>query len=121
MLIAPDILISQVIDEDEVITGKRREGLHYGFNNLVIRTSFVFYSATTATIFLLTGYDATLEVQQPAAVLGIRVLESIFPILAIVLSLVCLYIFPLHGKRWEDIEKKIAIIREKAFEETIFP
>ncbi|MFX0093486.1 MAG: MFS transporter, partial [Candidatus Hodarchaeota archaeon] len=88
VLIVPDILISQVIDEDEVITGKRREGMHYGFNNLIIRTSFVFYSITVTVVFLLTGYDATLAQQLPAAVLGIRLLTSIFPILAVIISLI---------------------------------
>ncbi|MFX1253231.1 MAG: MFS transporter [Promethearchaeota archaeon] len=112
-LIVPDILISQVIDEDEAITGKRREGMHYGFNNLVIRTSFVFFSITATTVFLLTGYDANLAQQTSEAIFGIRLLESVFPILAIICALICLYFYPLHGKIWEDIKQKRVLIHQE--------
>ncbi|MFX0050617.1 MAG: MFS transporter [Candidatus Hermodarchaeota archaeon] len=111
-LVIPDILISQVIDEDEVKTGRRREGMHYGFNNLVIRTSFVFYSLTASIVFLLTRYDATLTQQLPSAVLGIRLLESVFPALAACFSLICLYFYPLHGEKWKEIKDKTSLINK---------
>ncbi|MHA2295535.1 MAG: MFS transporter [Candidatus Hodarchaeales archaeon] len=114
VLIVPDMLISQVIDEDEVLTGKRREGMHYGFNNLVIRTSFVFYSITTTIVFLLTGYEAELAVQPATAVFGLRLLESVFPILAVVFALFCIVLYPLDGDRWKNIkQKRIQLHQEK--------
>jgi len=40
LLVAPDLLISDLIDEDETVTGTRREGMYFGINGFVIRFAF---------------------------------------------------------------------------------
>ncbi len=111
LLVFPDLLISDVIDEDETVTGARREGMYFGMNGFLIRFAFTMQGITTGTILYLTRYvsstpDNLYPVQPAAAVFGIRVMTSLFPILASLVVLWALSRYPLHGAR-------LAAVREQ--------
>ena len=87
LLVFPDLLISDVIDEDETVTGARREGMYFGMNGFIIRFAFSMQGITTGAILYLSGYvHSTAEdlypAQPPLAVLGIRAMTAFVPILA---------------------------------------
>lgn len=105
-----DLVISDVIDEDEVKTGVRREGAFYGVNALIIRLATIFVMVAIATVFGGTGWD----VYQPYSldptfyIIGLKMLMSVVPSIACFLAVLCFWAFPLHGARLDDVKKKLA-------------
>jgi GPH family glycoside/pentoside/hexuronide:cation symporter len=116
LLVTPDLLISDVIDEDETATGRRREGMYFGLNGFIIRFAFTMQGLTTGAILQLTGYvSSTPQVlypqQTPAALLGIRALIALLPVAASVVAIAALQLYPLHGRRYEAMRGTLAALR----------
>ncbi len=102
LLVFPNLLISDVIDEDETVTSARREGMYFGINGFVIRFAFTLQGITTGVILNFTRYvPSTADVLYPAqpapALLGIRVMAAFIPLLASLVVLWALSRYPLHG------------------------
>jgi GPH family glycoside/pentoside/hexuronide:cation symporter len=110
-----DLLMSEIIDEDEVKSGCRREGAYYGVNALIIRLATILVMVSINIVF--TG--ASWEVYEPALdptlfILGLKSLMSVFPAVACGLTVLCLYFYPLHDERLLEIKKELEKIhREK--------
>ena len=106
-----DLVISDMIDEDEVATGVRREGAYYGVNALIIRLATIFVMITIAMVFSGTGWTEYQPTTQDIAQLrlGLMLLMSIFPSVAAFIGSFCLYKFPLKdeklNKKKEDLNK----------------
>ena len=116
LLVFPDLLISDVIDEDETVTGARREGMYFGMNGFLIRFAFTMQGITTGTILYLTRYvnstpDNLYPVQPAAAVLGIRVMTTLLPGLASLVVLWALSRYPLHGARLVAVRQQRDLLR----------
>ena len=99
-----------IIDEDELKTGVRREGGYYGINALIIRLSTILIFVTIGLVLNTTGW----YVYDPGAYslkieLGLRSLMFIFPDIALVIGIISLYFYPLHGNKL----KEIRMAREK--------
>nr|MDO8087349.1 MFS transporter [Candidatus Sigynarchaeum springense] len=112
-----DILIASIVDEDEVLHGKRREGSIYGVNALINRYSTILVFVVIA--MTLTGYGWENFLAEPTAELaaglqiGLKLLMVPFSIIGLVVVLVLLKLFPLHGKRWKEVQEKLKEIRER--------
>lgn len=115
LLMLSDLLISDVIDEDELIVGCRREGMYFGMNGAIIRLAFSAEALLIATVLPLTGYSAALDVQPVSAVWGFRFLMAGAPIIAILVALFALSRYPLHGQQLMDVRARIdQLHRERA-------
>lgn len=87
MLVSPDVVIAEVIDDDQTRTGRRREGMYFGLNGLVIRLAFTMQGLAMGATLHLSGYvpagvGGFSPVQPPSAVLGFRVLIALLPFFA---------------------------------------
>ncbi|MGH7731560.1 MAG: MFS transporter [Candidatus Eiseniibacteriota bacterium] len=116
LLVSPDLLISDVIDEDETVTGTRREGMYYGLNGFIIRFAFTMQGLSTAAILHATRYvgaspENLYPTQPPAAVLGIRALMALFPLAASLVVIAALERYPLHGARYRALREALAARR----------
>ena len=108
-----DILIADVIDEDELRTGRRREGMYFGTNALIIRLSTLLVSLALLILVPL-GYIEGAEVQPPSAIFGIKLLMSVFPILGLLAGLLIIKYYPIDKERREKIKEEIEKLhREK--------
>jgi GPH family glycoside/pentoside/hexuronide:cation symporter len=112
LLMLSDLLISDVIDEDELIVGHRREGMFFGMNGAIIRLAFSAEAILIATILPLTGYIAPSEgvpvpVQPVSAVWGFRFLMAGAPILAVLVTVFALRFYPLYGKRLSEVRAQL--------------
>jgi GPH family glycoside/pentoside/hexuronide:cation symporter len=111
LMVAPDVLISYVIDEDEIKTGERREGMYFGIHGFIIRLSTILQGITISAILGYFGYDPRLEIQPASALIGIRILMGIVPTIAVIVGILALLYHPIKGKYFdklrERLEKKI--------------
>lgn len=115
-------LLAHVIDEDEVRTGKRREGAFYGANALITKPAQSLALYLTSFILEISGFvtRATNEgealLDQPASALfGIRAIVGLIPGVAMLIGAVLLFFFPLQGERLAILKEKILVMHaEKA-------
>lgn len=119
LLVYPDLLISDVIDEDEGVTGARREGMYFGINGFIIRFAFTLQGFTTAVILTATRYVSPtagnlFPAQPDSAVLGMRLMVAAMPVLASVLAIWALQRYPLHGARLTEARRRAAALRGDA-------
>lgn len=118
LLMLTNPLVADMVDEDELKTDTRREGLYFGMNGFIIRFAFTIQGLIAAAIFSSTGYvaptEAVLYPEQPAAaVWGIRSMISLFPPLALVIGFFLLGGYSLHGERLEEVQKDVAELHEQ--------
>jgi glycoside/pentoside/hexuronide:cation symporter, GPH family len=116
LLVSPDLLIADVIDEDETLTGVRREGMYFGINGFVIRFAFTMQGLTTAAILTSTRYVSSspenlYPTQPPAALLGIRAMIALLPIAASIVVIAALRRYPIHGERHRALRATLARMR----------
>lgn len=112
MSIIPWAIVADVIDVDELQTGERREGLYTGY--LVFLRKF----ATGVLVFgvgqllAAAGYvsstTGSLFIEQPAAALNsMRFLVTVIPAIALTLSLVLAWRFPLDRETHEALRREL--------------
>jgi Na+/melibiose symporter-like transporter len=83
-------------------------------NGFLGRFSFVLTGLTTALIFGLTGYQGGAP-PTPEVNLMFRLSMTMIPLIAMVLALIALKYYPLHGERLETVRKEMEKIhKEKA-------
>jgi Na+/melibiose symporter-like transporter len=90
-----DIVLSDVIDEDELRTGRRREGSYFGVNAFIERLVMVLIGGSSSLVLGLGGYDAELTTQPPSVALGIRLGMGLLPVVALAVFLAALKYYPL--------------------------
>ncbi|MFX0020731.1 MAG: MFS transporter, partial [Candidatus Hermodarchaeota archaeon] len=73
------LIIADVIDEDELKTGVRREGTFFGVTNFFMRLSAVLSILSVSAIFLSTGWEEWTENPAIDTLLGIQLLMVLFP------------------------------------------
>jgi GPH family glycoside/pentoside/hexuronide:cation symporter len=111
-----DIIISSIIDENEVKEGCRREGSFYGVNALINRYSTILVFVVIAVT--LSGYGwgqylAGSSLDVSGLQMALKLLMVVFPIIGVVVVLVLLKIFPLHGERWKKVQEELKAIRDR--------
>lgn len=106
LLLMPDVLISQVIDEDEMKTGRRREGAYFGVNALILRLSVAAEALIVAYVLKWSNYNNMMTTQTASTVNGIRMLMSFIPVVFIVLAVIFAKLYPIHGERLKKIKDR---------------
>lgn len=114
-MIVLDILIADISDEDEVKTGRRREGMYFGMNALIIRLGISLNSLIMGLVLSKSGYDANLPVgvQPQSALFGFRMLCSLIPIVATLIGLLVLRYYPLDGEYLSSVKQKLVSMRSQ--------
>ena len=108
------IVLSQVVDDDELRTGMRREGSYLGANALVTKPAQSLAIWITAFILTQTAFVTTQAnggvpfLNQPESPrMGIRALVGLIPGISLALGALALTWFPLKGKLLEDQKQRI--------------
>jgi len=112
IMVALTVLTGDAIDNDELITGKRREGIYGGINAIVTKPAI----SIANWLFLITlkGFGfispiiedgvAKKQDQIDMALIGIMFTFCLIPAIGLILSAISLKWFPLDGPEW--FEKK---------------
>lgn len=109
-----DIIISDIVDEDEINTGIRREGAYYGANMFLMHLSTVLVFLVIGPVLILSNWEVfdPLNVT-PEIIFGLRSLMAIFPSIALLIALLVIYKYPLDDERLEQVKQQ----RQKLHEE----
>jgi Na+/melibiose symporter-like transporter len=104
----PLSMVADVIDLDELNTGKRAEGSYYGCLTLFYKLS------QSITLFLIgfildfVKFDANLPVQAQSTVIILGLMLSIGSAVSFIAALLSIFKYNLNRSKVEDIQKKIA-------------
>jgi len=107
-----DLLISDVIDDDEVKTGIRREGAFYGVNALVVRLATVLVMVSIMVIFAGNGWGAYTARPGTDVIMGLKILMSVFPAGAAFIGAYFFHKFPLKGQKLAEVKEKLEKIHK---------
>jgi GPH family glycoside/pentoside/hexuronide:cation symporter len=109
-----DLVISDIVDEDEVNTGIRREGAYYGANMFLMHLSTVVVFLVIGPVFIISDWEMFDPLNiTPEIIFGLRSLMAIFPSIALLIALFVIYKYPLHGERLKQVKE----LREKLHQE----
>ncbi len=114
-VLGPDMLFAEVVDEDYVHTGQRREGMYRGILGFIFRFPPALAGLMLGEGLALTGYNSDLSASaQPDAVAAIiRAFASILPLTALAAGILLLLAYPLHGDHLRDIQQRAADLRQR--------
>jgi len=108
LMMLTDLLIADIVDEDELTTGRRREGMYFGMNGFMIRLGIALKAIVLSATLQLSGYSAYLTEQPSTALFGMRLLVTLVPIAALAVSFVATWAYPLHGARLAEVKERVA-------------
>ena len=109
-----DLIVADIVDEDEVVTGIRREAGYYGVNAFFLRFSNVLVILAIGTVLTTVGwatYEPTLVTEQVR--FGLRALMVIFPGIALIIAALSLYKYPLDGEKLVQVKEDLKKIHEE--------
>ncbi|MFW9771734.1 MAG: MFS transporter [Candidatus Thorarchaeota archaeon] len=116
-MLSNQIVIADIVDYDEVRTGKRRETTYSGINALLTKPAISVANWLFLVIIGVSGFEPEQITQDFLAQLGIMVGFYLIPSIFLVLGAVLMFLYPLDGPEW--LSKKndlIKIHKEKELE-----
>jgi GPH family glycoside/pentoside/hexuronide:cation symporter len=113
-LIMPKLLNTEIIDEDQTITGRRREGAFYGMSAFVLRFAAAIETLILTGVMRVSGYVEGAASQVAGAEAGFRVTMSFIPAALIIIGVLIFRSYPLSGERLAEVKARIAQMENKA-------
>ncbi|MFX1302910.1 MAG: MFS transporter [Promethearchaeota archaeon] len=101
------LLIADVIDEDELKTGVRREGAFFGVTNFFMRLAMILSIITVGVMFTQISWEVYAPIGILAEKVVLRILMYVFPAIALVITLICLYFYPFTKSKVEEMKVKL--------------
>jgi GPH family glycoside/pentoside/hexuronide:cation symporter len=100
-------MLADVIDFDELESGKRREGTFASILSYVLKLGTTFTLLVTGPLIELTGFSARKAIQDPATILGLRILFAVVPAAAALLAALALRRYPLSREAMNTIRARL--------------
>lgn len=95
--------LGDVVDYDELETGKRREGSFSACQSWTSKLGIALGAGASGWILQFTGFNSKLPVQSEHAIFMIRILLSSIPVIGLVLALLAVLRFQLTETRMHEI------------------
>ncbi|MCB0118703.1 MAG: MFS transporter [Anaerolineales bacterium] len=117
--ILPDSILPDVIEWDELRTGRRQEGIYYGIRTLIRKLTGALVIFVTLQILGWSGYQAPPEgaiqfQQSDTAVFMIRLMDSFIGAGILLGTIILAWSYPLTREKYQKIQKLLAVRRNKA-------
>ena len=106
-------IMGDVIDNDELITGKRREGVYGGVNAIVTKPSVSIGNVIFLAIIDGFGYNPQQQPQNLTTIIGIMIAFCLVPAILLSLTAISLRWYPLDGPEWLKKKKQILQLHEE--------
>ncbi len=126
-MLSGTVIMGDIIDNDELITGKRREGIYGGVNAIVTKypislANWLFLIMIVAFGFVQPVLKEGIYVKQPQTELartGIMFAFCVIPAVLLAISALFLKWYPLDGPRWKEKKRYIMELHQKKEEEYV--
>lgn len=117
----PWAIVADVVEEDELHSGKRREGLYAGYLVFFRKMASAFAIFLVGQLLALSGFVTStggrLYVAQPDSALWmLRFLVGILPALMLLLAVMTAWRYPLSRERYQEIQRQLAERRAQSRE-----
>jgi GPH family glycoside/pentoside/hexuronide:cation symporter len=117
--ILPDAIFPDVIEWDELRTGRRQEGIYYGVKNFVRKLTGALAIFIALQVMGWFGYQtppegATTFMQSPATLTAIRILIGPFGAVLLFSAVTAAWFYPLTRERHARIRKLLARRKDRA-------
>lgn len=103
----PWAMLGEVIDEDELATHERREGVYNGIFTFIRKVGGATSYMLGGFALSLAGYDSEASVQPESAVMTIRIIATLLPAACVLTALVGIIGYPLTRARHDEIRREI--------------
>jgi len=98
------------IDEDELKTGSRREGMFLGINALFNKPAQSIGPIIATIVLSIFGYIQNSDFQPDSAFIGIKILMFLVPAIINAIGLTFMYFYPIHGETLNQLQEKLRIL-----------
>ena len=116
-MLTNQVVIADIVDYDEIRTGKRRETTYSGINALITKPAISIANWMFLLIINNFGFDSNQTTQTFSAQLGIMIGFALIPAIFSIFSSIVMLFYPLDGPEWlAQKEKLIKIHEEKEIE-----
>lgn len=112
LVLIGDVIMTEVVDEDEVKTGHQRAGMYFGMSGFLITLSGLLVSSVFGILMPAFGYDTLLDVQPASVDLGFRIFLTVPTTIGFLLAIFLLWLYPLHGDYLKQIKETLTKKRE---------
>jgi GPH family glycoside/pentoside/hexuronide:cation symporter len=112
LVLLGDVIMTEVVDEDEVKTGHQRAGMYFGMIGFVITLSGLLVSSVFGLVMPAFGYDTLLDVQPASVDLGFRIFLTVPTSIGFLFSIFLLWLYPLHGEYLAGIKRALETKRQ---------
>jgi GPH family glycoside/pentoside/hexuronide:cation symporter len=108
IFLLPFMFVHGVMDEATVKTGHRIEGAFMGVRTFFLRLALVIQGLIFTITHILTGFDATSDVQTELAQFGILVHTALIPMILTLIALVIfILVYKLTPEKTKEIKEKL--------------
>lgn len=109
-----DLILGDIVDEDEFVSGTRSEGGYWGVTAFFMRLSIILVVISINIVLDSVGW----KVFEPATVdakilIGLRLLMTAFPMTFLAIGIIGMYFYPLHGKRLKEVRDGLEQIHQE--------
>lgn len=115
-LVLTNVLYSQVVDEDEVKTGVRREAAFFGTNAMLTKPAQSIAIAIGPAMLALVGFLIEQTVQPDRAIFMIKILMGTLPGIAMLLGVLILLWYPLKNSYLKEIQGKVLEMHDEKYQ-----
>ena len=115
-MVAIPVLMGDAIDNDELITGKRREAIYGGVNAIVTKPAISIANFIYLAVIGAFGFVAPIGSIQPqtdVALIGLLFAFCIIPAILLAFTALFLRWYPLDGPEWLEKKRYIMELHEK--------
>ena len=112
--VLPTAMDADVLDVDELASGRRQEGIYAGFGVFVRKLSTKLVLAGIGPLLALSGYVENAAEQPAAALLAIRIAISAVPAVVLTAGAAVAWFYPLNRARHREIQLELARRRSGA-------
>ena len=107
-----DLIISDIVDEDEVVTGTRREAGYYGVNAFFLRLAIIVVFVSIGPVFIIADWEVFTTVSSEVE-MGLRTLMFVYPAVALVIAILAVYKYPLDGEKLIKVKEEVQRLHEE--------
>ncbi len=106
-----DLILGDIVDEDEFVTGHRSEGGYWGVTAFFMRLAVILVFLSISLILNSVGWKVfEPEEVTPQIITGLRLLITVFPMVFLGIGMLGMYFYPLHGARLKEVREGLAQI-----------